>query len=83
MGVIDSARTVSIINRWPIMTHPRQPKRRWHRAESFQLISAGHDGRFGPGGQWSASESGPPLPGDGREEEQDNLSNFKRGTLGE
>lgn len=56
---------------------------RWHRAESFQLISAGHDGRFGPGGQWSASESGPPLPGDGREEEQDNLSNFKRGTLGE
>jgi general secretion pathway protein G len=54
---------------------------------SYQIISAGGDSRYGPGGQFVASGTGERLPADAdatarqRQPERDNLSNFTQGTL--
>lgn len=54
---------------------------------SFQIISAGYDSTFGPGGQYSPNSNEAALPTSGkagtnaRLYEQDNLSNFATGRL--
>jgi general secretion pathway protein G len=63
----------------------------WHKRDSFQIISAGRDGLFGIGGQFTPSgavrlPAGPPdqtIPeGVTREAENDNISSVASGTLG-
>lgn len=59
---------------------------RWHRSTSFQLISPGVDGRFGPGGQYDPTDAAVtslPVATEGaRDEERDNVTNFHRGVMG-
>ena len=66
-----------------------------HKANSFQIISAGFDRKFGIGGQWSqnadkklpfpaaanATATGQTLSPDVREVEYDNVTNFSGGKL--
>jgi prepilin-type N-terminal cleavage/methylation domain-containing protein len=67
----------------PTPSSPNQPAS-YVNPNSFQIISAGGDGFFGPGGQWSSS--GDRLPVNGapiiRDTEVDNLSNFTSGRVG-
>lgn len=61
------------------------------KPDSFQIISAGRDARYGPGGRYSSDDLGEKVPGDGsganqiqtgqRISEQDNLTNFATGPL--
>jgi hypothetical protein len=55
---------------------------------SFQIITAGGDGYFGPGGTYAGEIAGEKLPADPpdstvdlRSRERDNISNFSRGRL--
>lgn len=69
----------------------------WINPSGFQIISAGADRQFGPGGLWQQNSPGNPLPfdatanqtvtgqalpGDARRVETDNLTNFSGGPLG-
>lgn len=54
--------------------------------QSYQIVSAGADGQYGPGGRFSSTGTGDRLPGDdlagqARVMEKDNLSNFSNGPL--
>jgi general secretion pathway protein G len=48
--------------------------RAFYNPNTFQIISAGKDGKFGPGGSWS--------PGGGNLDTQDDMSNFYDALLG-
>lgn len=50
------------------------------KPQSYQIISAGLDGRFGPGGAYTPDKS-TVLPGANRDDEADNVTNFSGGTL--
>lgn len=53
------------------------PTKTYHNADSYQIISAGHDGQFGPGGLWTpASASSMDLKG------ADDQANFHTTLLG-
>jgi general secretion pathway protein G len=52
------------------------PAPRYYKGDSFQIISAGPDGIFGPGGQWTSSNPSALGP-NGR----DDMSNFAPGRL--
>ena len=58
---------------WPYKSAPGT----FHMPDSFQIISAGPDGFFGPGGSVLPQGNGPTLPQDAR----DDLSNFASGVL--
>lgn len=53
----------------------------YHKAEAYQLLSAGYDGLFGRGGRFEAVRD-PKLPGDDRNAEWDNLGSFAAGRMG-
>jgi prepilin-type N-terminal cleavage/methylation domain-containing protein len=50
------------------------PTMRYHNPESYQIISAGADGVFGPGGMWTAATAGSTA-----DKGQDDQSNFNGG----
>jgi prepilin-type N-terminal cleavage/methylation domain-containing protein len=53
------------------------PPVKFYMPESFQLISAGADGAFGPGGFWTEANAGAiPVPG------KDDVTNFHDGFMG-
>jgi prepilin-type N-terminal cleavage/methylation domain-containing protein len=53
------------------------PPTKFYMPESFQLISAGADGAFGPGGGWTEASAGAiPVPG------KDDVTNFHDGFMG-
>jgi hypothetical protein len=52
-----------------------KPVKRYYKPDSFQLISAGANARFGPGGAWDATVGYALPPG------SDDLSNFHEGLL--
>ena len=68
--------------------NPNQPAS-YINVNSFQIISAGGDGLWGPGGQWTSSGDRLPIPpfppyGDEtavRPRENDNITNFTSGRL--
>ncbi len=69
----------------PFMTG-NPPKASFINGISFQIVSSGGDGVFGPGGRFVGSGSGEKLPLDGlpadsRRDEKDNLTNFANGAL--
>jgi hypothetical protein len=54
--------------------------------DTYQIISAGRDRNYGPGGRYDANSTAERLPVDGANIEavnagKDNLSNFSQGTL--
>jgi hypothetical protein len=53
------------------------PKPRYLNPRGFQIVSAGKDGKFGPGGIWDPAKGAPSGPG------ADDCSNFSRRRLGE
>jgi len=68
----------------------------WAKSETYQIISAGPDRRYGPGGQFSQGDANDPLPfprtantaatgvnlpADIRQGERDNLTNLATGVL--
>ncbi|WZO97196.1 type II secretion system protein [Isosphaeraceae bacterium EP7] len=63
------------------------PTTNYVNPDSYQLISAGRDGLYGLGGQYSPNEPSTKLPGDvnvnagQRQGESDNLTNFANGHL--
>ena len=50
-------------------------------AQSFQIISAGRDRRYGSGGQYAQQGENDRLPGTNRLSERDNITSFSNGTL--
>lgn len=76
---------------------PPIPNSRWHKPDTYQIVSAGRDGVYGPGGWWVAEDvieklpypaigtvqaGGPAQPSTVRNDsEGDNLTNFAKGTL--
>jgi general secretion pathway protein G len=57
----------------------------FHNAQSFQIISAGRDRNYGPGGQYTDSTNGgdrlTAAGGTDASRERDNITNFSNGTL--
>ena len=46
---------------------------RWFRPQSYQLLSAGLDRRYGPGGELEIRDGAAVYPGGGRQAEEDNV----------
>ena len=57
--------------------YSKEDGKTYYKSDSYQLISPGVDGRYGPGGVWAEGFTFP----QNRYDERDNITNFSRRTL--